>query len=413
MTRDESAGQADTNTEQRSGSTSEDPAHGAGTTEPSSVLSIVERDDIVEVIDAELGTWVVRFEPLTDSAVGSIQRTAAAQGVAQGLVEALPGLADALRDRNAIRVVFSPEVRKALVNGSVRLMGDGQLPVAVNQSGKIVEIATFSGVTAAGVGAGAGLGIGASLVAAWPVVLAAGVATAAAAAQQRWLERTFAGLSTQLDGIETRLRDDDLGALDAADVLVNLVANLGFECIPQQLRDEIVLARRQTENIYFSRRRFVEQFKRALEEEQTAHEAKTGERKAWVGKVSKQLAGEGSAVDEIVVFLRAMVTRARLGAVTAGMLAADGAPTASLSMLDDLHRQLRSDYWDLQNRISALARSAPDAPIWRRLLDRADAEEAREHAIVLSHALQQSVGERLPERDEALRLDVPGGWRAS
>ncbi|MEX1009666.1 MAG: hypothetical protein WD271_17745 [Acidimicrobiia bacterium] len=382
------------------------------TSTSSKSLSIATRGDAVEVVDAVFDSWVVRFEPLAELSESAAYNRAAAQGVVAGLVESLPLLREALRDRGAMRVVFSPEVRRALAEGSARLMGDGGLPVAVDQAGKVVEIAKRSGVPAAEAAAVAGLGLGAMAVAAWPVVLAVGVATAAAVAQQRWLERTFASLGSQLERIETRLLDDDLGVLDAADVLVDLVAKLGFERVPQQLREELAVTRRQAESIYFSRRRFVDRLKRAIEDQQTAHEAKTGERKAWAGDVAKQLTGESTAVDEMVVFLRAMVTRARLGAVTAGVLATDGAPIAALSLLDELRDTLRTDYWDLQNRLSALARSAPDSPIWRRLLDRSDPETARDHARALSNALATSIGNRLPDSDEVLALEVPAGWNA-
>jgi hypothetical protein len=371
-------------------------------------LSIVTNDHTVEVVDEALQSWIVRFEPYLDVATAPEWSRSAAVGVAVGLVEAIPGLAEAIGTRGAMRVVFSPEVRRALAHGSLRLMGDRGLPIAVNHTGQIVEIAKVAG---AGAGAGAAVGLGAAAVVAWPVVLASGVATAAAVAHQRWLEQTFAGLADQLDRIETRLRDDDLGTLDAADALVDLAAGFGFDGLPQQIREELAVARRQVDGIYFSRRRFVERFKRAVEEQQVVHEAKAGERRAWVGDIVSQLAA-GAAVDEMIVFVRAMVGRARLGVVTARVLAADCAPLAALTLLEGIEEGVRHDYGDLSRRLSALARSTPEAPIWRRLLKPADAERAADNARMLSLALTSAVGDRLPARDEPLVLDVPAEWAA-
>ena len=206
-----------------------------------------------------------------------------------------------LRDRGAMRVVFSPEVRRALANGSYRTMGNGALPVAVDQAGRIVEIAKSPGAPGLAAAAG-GAGLGAAAVVAWPVVLAAGVATAAAISQQRWLEQAFAGLADTLDRIEARLRDDDLGRLDASDDLVELVAGLGFEQVPAQLREELAIARGDVDAIYFSRRRFVDRLKRSTEHHQTEYEEKTGERRAWVGDIVQQFGADSSAVGELVVF---------------------------------------------------------------------------------------------------------------
>lgn len=371
-------------------------------------LEVVTVGNGVEVVDQAIGQWLVRFEPLPEAAVIDSVNRAAAVGVAAGLVEALPRLRGLLTNPGALRVSFSPAAQRALADGAYRLMADGAYPIAVDASGRIVEIAKVAGT------AGATVGVGAALSASWPVILGAGIAMAAATAQQRWLERTFAGLSSQLGRIETRLRDDDLGALDGADSLVDLMAQLGVSALPPQLLEELAVARRQVDSIYFSRRRFVERLKRDLEAQQTQHEAKTGERKAWAGDIAKQLRDDTGAVDELIVFLRAMVSRGRLGALTAGVLAADGEPMAALSLVDGMYDTLRGDYWDLQNRVSALAKSSPDSALWRRIAQRTDdVERIQARVQELSGALTYAIGERLPPRDEVLTLDVPAEWQAA
>jgi hypothetical protein len=373
----------------------------------SDALSLVDDGDAVDVISRALDAWVIRVEPLPtglELPATGWARVAAAQGVAAGLFAAMPELRRACdRFSGGFRVVFSAEARRGLANGSLRLMGNATLPAAVDQAGRIVELARVPSVA---VGTGAGVTAGATLMAAWPVALAAGVATAAAWAEQRWLERTFSGLDERLCRIEARLRDDDLGVLTAADLLVDLVADDAMVgAVGEQLRSELAWTRREVERIYFSRRRFVERLKAALETGQTAHEAKTGERRAWAGDAVELLGAD--ATDEIVVFLRAMLCRARLATCTAALLAADGSSQLAVRLLDANDEQMRPDYWDLQNRLRALARSTPESqPLWRQVFDRDDPELALARAKSLDSALRSSVGERLPERDEPLVLDV-------
>jgi hypothetical protein len=374
--------------------------------DPRPHLEVIASDERLEVVDRDMDDWVVRIEPLPrrlESSRVPMGRMATAQGVAAGLFEALPELRTAAaRFSGSFRVVFSARARKGLADGTFRLMGNAALPVAVDQAGRIVEIAR---VPSAAVGAGAGVAAGATLMAAWPVALAAGVATAAAWAEQRWLERTFADLGKRLGRVEARLRDDDLGVVDGADALVELLTtNSWASAASDQLKWELALARRDVDRIYFSRRRFVERFKEELERLQDEYEGETGERKAWAGGAVGLFGPE--AADEIVVFLRSMVTRARLAACTADILVTDGCGETAIRLLDAHEEQIRGDYPDLHSRIRALARSKPDsAPIWR-VFDREEADRARARAKQLDEALRVSVGEKLPPRDEALVIDV-------
>src|SRR5690606_17382510 len=117
-----------------------------------------------------------------------------------------------------------------------------------------------------------------------------------------------------------------------------------------------------------ARRRFVDRFKRALEAAQNEHEAKTGERTAWVGKVTDELADRRTGVvDELVLFLQAMIARARLGAITASVLAADGDSLHAVRLLTAIEDEMRTDYYDLHNRIAALARGERAEKAWDRV----------------------------------------------
>jgi hypothetical protein len=290
-----------------------------------SSVEIQQVDGRVELIDRALETWLVRFEPIGDAAI-SPAASVAGSSVARSLTEAVPGLLAALPKDPGLRVVFSPDVQRGLANGSYRLMSGakGTMPMAVGSAGKVVEIAKVPGGTAAGVSGGVALGAGA--VAMWPLALAAGVAMAVSWREQRWLEKSFDSLRSAVQRIETRLRDDDFGRLEAADRLVELIAGDVLDGpLPPQFREELALARRDVESVYASRRRYVERFKRRLEARQTEHEARTGDRVAWQDETVREIADpEAGVADELTLFTTAMFTRARVGAVTAAQLATTG-----------------------------------------------------------------------------------------
>jgi len=297
----------------------------------------------VTVIDNAVEHWVVRLEATSLDAAPSGAGAAMAGAVVASLLDVLPELRRRLPQGDGLRVVFSTEARQALLSGRYKLMSSstGALPVAVNAAtNATAEIARVA--PNAAVGVGGGIALGATAAAAWPIVLAAGVATAAAWAEQRWLERTFGELQASLRRVEARLRDDDHGAIEAADRLVKLLAADLHGAVPPLLAGELAAARQSVERVYWARRRFVQRFKTALEERQDAHERRTGERDAWAGRTADELADVATGVtDELIVFVSAMISRARTTAVTASALAADGHALAALRLVDALEESLR------------------------------------------------------------------------
>lgn len=121
-------------------------------------------------------------------------------------------------------------------------------------------------------------------------------------------------------------------------------------------------------------------------------------------------------VDELLIFLRAMVCRARLTTATATCLAAEGEGQTALKLMDHLDEELRRDYHDLHNRIRALARTMPDAPLWQRvpvlstsgLPKVSSAQRTQAHAIVtqVAQLVEATVGASLPERDAGVSMFV-------
>jgi hypothetical protein len=367
----------------------------------------------VEIVD-ESGSWLLRIEPITTDlrAAPSTASPTAAMALG-GLAQHLPAVHAALRESTTLRVAFSPEVRRALQRGQLQLMqtASGAMPTAVDAAGRV---AGHARVVAGGAGGTAVVAAGAPM---WPIALAAAAGLAAATAEQRWLERTFADLQAAVNRVEHRLRDDDAGALEAADRLVALVARDGSTTVAPQLRLELAAARQRVESVYLSRRRFVERFKKALETEQTAHEARTGERTAWVGDTAAELADRRTGVvDELVLFIQAMIARARLAALTAAVLAQETAGGDALALIEQTAMETRRDYYDLHNRVRALTRSGPEASGVRRLMEiakqrvpllgGADDESAVLALRALEAAMSSTVGDALPDRDDELVIDV-------
>ena len=124
----------------------------------------------------------------------------------------------------------------------------------------------------------------------------------------------------------------------------------------------------------------------------------------------RALADDGSGtIDELVVYFQAMLTRARITAATAGVLAADGDSVAAIRMIDDLQVSIRRDYFDVHNRLSALSRSPMDVSRWRRLLPGDAAGKAHRTVELLAGDLDKVIGGRLPEPDAIVELPVDVG----
>ena len=366
----------------------------------------------IEIIDRALDTWLVRVEP----GAAGLQAAASPAGMVgratmRGLVDAMPTLGDALKQLpdEGLKVVFSPAVQKGLRDGTFRLAtkGANQTAMAVNAStGRLVEQGVVASTAGVASGAGAAAVTGASAAVLWPVALAVGVATAAAIAERHWLEKTFGELQQSLARIETRMRDDDLGRLIAVDRTIDLLGeDVLFGEIPDQMRTELAIARQDVEAVFWSRRRFVDRFAAELSALQTQHEAKTGKADAWAGERAVEIVEQ--AGEELVVFLASLITRGRITAMTAAVLANDGAVSTSLRMLDGLTDTTRTGYFDLYNRVRALDRAVPSGPKWKQLNPFSDHGEAAVNTVhQLSDLMSASIGDHLPEREQAVALPV-------
>ncbi len=386
-------------------------------------LAVVATGAAVDVVDKNFEGWLIRLEPASELDLERRTETVppSVAVAVRSIADRFPEVARLLRANPGLRVVFSPQLRQLLATGEAHLMRSGSetLPVVVDATGKILghgRVLPNSGLTMAG----GGVVLGAAGVVAWPILLAAAaVGAAAAMSEQRWLERTFAGLESSMRRIEFRLRDDDAGLLEAADNTVELVRpSAGAGTVPPQLRMQLAVAQLDVDRVYASRRRFVERWKRALAEAQDDAQYKSGRPKTWAGDIADELADRRTGVmDEIVLFLQAMIVRARLTACTAAVVSADGDGRAALTMLDRLEPELRHDYHDLANRVKALAKFEPQAPKWKELLQSVPGakiplmrmkSDNEAHALMqeLYGEMHRTIGAALPERDVAVDVFI-------
>lgn len=409
-------------------------------------------DGVIRLESDATGSWIVELMPRIDlaPAPSAVAPPPAAIAVAQALATSLPELAGLLQKAapsagagaeviggaGDLIVRFSPEIRKGLLDGSYTLVRNGlrTLPKVRNtlnghfdETAEVVgaigatagTAAVVSGAGSAGVaGAGAAGAAGAAGVAgatgitatvALPLVIAAGAALAASWAQQRWLEQTFAGVERALARIETRLRDDDFGTLEGAEALLEVIGDrAAFGDLAPQIRAELAVAHRQVEAIYRSRLRFVERFKVDLERWQVDAVRKDGKPVTWTPEVVKALIEDDSTtVAELVVFFQAMLTRARISTASAALLVTEGDAMSAFRMIDGVRSSIRHDYFDLHNRLAALARNEIDASPWKNPFSSKDRRKAHDIVTILSGNLDRAIGEHLPEPDEVAEFAVP------
>jgi len=320
---------------------------------------------------------------------------------------ALEAIRNAARSGNGLRVEFSPEVMKGLRNGTLKLLttksGD-QTATAVQAvsntyvaNGRVVGSAATAGKAATG----------AAMMTGAVVMLPIAIAAIASYQQQQQLERALGNIQATLDRIEERLRDEEHGVCDAAGSFIELALKATAQGpLPPYLRAELASHRVRVEGVYGSRRRFIGRFKSELERQQIEFEQKKGVRQPWVESV-QDMAKDGRLEDEIVLFIRALIAQSRLDAFAALCLAEEGLPDLALTVLHDSARELRSEFFDLHNRLAPLARIEPPRSVKDRvpLMSRS---LARVHttAKALVEQLDHQVLPGIPDPDDERPLTV-------
>lgn len=234
------------------------------------------------------------------------------------------------------------------------------------------------------------------------VALAAGAAAVSVAQQQR-LDRTLALIEQRLDAVVDRLRDDDHGRLDAAEALLDQLEQRASAQPSPQLRSELAAARHSADAVYFARRRFVERLGEAIGDAQAASDD-DGVAQTWAAGVVDAVGDTDQLRSELLVYLRALVVRARLATSTAGILAADGHLEDAGRLLDHTVDDLRDDFYRIYRRLRPLAQWAPKRPLpWRRR----ELERAHQTVVEVFELMASEVEPSLPDADDKpLELEI-------
>ncbi len=345
----------------------------------------------IEVVDPSLGikilrlTSTIRGDQSASRLVTSGVATIASLAQSMAPVGSLVG--QAARAGQGLQIAFTPDVQRAIASGSLGLMNGvrGQLPLAVDQFGRIREIARV--LPAAGVA-----GVGLPLL---PILLPAAAAAAASYYQHQALQATIEEIQAAVDRIEERLRSDDWGILAAADDLTQAIATgLGGWDVPDQLRMELAVARQSVERVFRSRRRFVDRLVVDLDNETL------GRPDPWTDVV-KKLVRDTNNWKETSLYLEAMVVRARLTAGTALVVAADGDARMAAVLTQNAATELTRSYRPLAKALAPLAGRRPDAGIIDRIPGRREADDERFRFVVdLVATMQRGVGAAIDSLDE-------------
>lgn len=300
-----------------------------------------------------------------------------------------------------LTVAFPPEITRQLQSGALHLMHTykGAIPVAVNNSGQIASHATV--VSAAALGGAGTVATGATAAAVAAAALPIVIAGAAAYAGQQQLTRSLDEIKGIVQRIEARLEDTDSGVCDAAERFLSLaqdsLADGGFT---PYLALELAAQRTAVEALYSARQHWVDRFKLKLENEQIKLEVRQGRGQPWVNAVSKA-AASGELEKELVLFIRSLMSRTKLGVLTASVLAEEGRGATAMKLMREMERELRSQFFDLHNRLSPLASIAPEIPLKERVPGiRNKTEHAHETIKALVAHMNSSVLPAIPDPDD-------------
>jgi hypothetical protein len=290
----------------------------------------------IEAIDA-----VDRAQPIESPWLSSLLTAALRQAPESALL---------LKSTAGLRLVFSPQVMAGLRSGAFSLVETARGPIAMARdttTGRFVEVGA--------VAAGGGL---ATL--SLPTILIAG-SIAAAAMQQRCLAGSLEAIRSNVERTVERLRDADRGNLDAANELVGHVeAAIYRGVVPDQLRYELATSRTSVNAVYFSRVQYLDRFRTVLEAAQNGKDDGDGRLTTpWV-RGSRDAFGEPEDFEaEVLLYLRALVTRARLTGSTAMLLAFEGHAVDALRLVDQTNDEIRLRFMDLSRRMGPLADITP------------------------------------------------------
>lgn len=106
---------------------------------------------------------------------------------------------------------------------------------------------------------------------------------------------------------------------------------------------------------------------------------------------------------EILLYLQALVARARLAACTASVMASDGDPSMALRLVETTGQQLRDDFHDLARRLKPLSASAPGKHAGGSSAEKAGLHQAAQR---LHGVMSETIAPALPPAQDDLEVLV-------
>ena len=371
-------------------------------------MNVVEifKDDLASQIGEAASEILMRLTPIVipDAAQAprpssSMMSALTALGLGSTRIQAV--IKQSATSGHGLSVAFPPDIARQLQTGTLHLMhtSKGIAPIAVDGAGQIVSHASVIGTAAVGGAATAATGATAAALAAaaLPVVIAG----AAAYAGQQQLMKSLDEIKGIAQRIEARLEDGDSGVCDAAERFLSLAQDSLFDGgLTPYLVLELAAQRTAMEALYAARQQWVSRFKLRLESEQIKLELKQGRGQPWVSTVSRT-AASGELEKELVLFIRSLIGRTKLGVLAASVLAEEGRGATAMKLMRNMESELRSQFFDLHNRLSPLALIAPDVPLKERVPGFTNkTENAYETVKALVLHMNASVLPGIPDPDD-------------
>lgn len=151
------------------------------------------------------------------------------------------------------------------------------------------------------------------------------------------------------------------------------------------------------EALYSARRQWVDRFKSKVEREQIERERSKGRGQPWVDSVA-EAAKSGKLEEELTLFIRSLLSRTKLSALAAMVLAEEGRATAAMKLMNTVEVELRVEFFDLHNRLRPLARIAPEQSLMQRVPGlKRSTQQAHETVKALVAHLDEHVLPSIPD----------------
>ena len=122
---------------------------------------------------------------------------------------------------------------------------------------------------------------------------------------------------------------------------------------------------------------------------------------SWVAAGAKN----GKLEQELTLFIRSLLSRTKLSVLAAAVLAEEGRGSTAMKLIGEAELELRSQFFDLHNRLRPLARIAPEQSLLQKLPGLgASTQRAHESIKALVTHLDEHVLPSIPDPHAQLEV---------